>query len=197
LYINGSSDYTKYLPNTEYKVTATSQIENIGFYIEDSSAVANGTITTNVAKLNVNNDSIESKLNALENFGDYVPSGIVDGYVLTRPTVNGSFLGNSGVTTGATNRIRTELIAIKEKDKIVIDNGSFEHAVGIWNGTPSASTNIRNDNRWISTVETIEATADGYIVIVFKKSDDSNILPSDFDGEIQLYNTIAYRASLG
>lgn len=116
----------------------------------------------------------------------------VAGFEHTAPVANGSFSG-SGTTTGATNRIRTGLIPIFEGEKIVIENGSLEHAIGMWEGSVSVSTIRRNDNAFISTTETITADYSGYIVIVFRKSNNGTLTPADFDGDIELYETLPYR----
>ena len=125
---------------------------------------------------------------------NYIPFAITDGYIETSPITNGSFISASGPNTGASNRIRTDLIPFVANDKIVIDSGSMQYAVGMWNGTPSVSTNTRNDQTWLSGTETIIPDYNGYIVIVFRNASGIDIFPSDFDGIIKLYNTLAYRA---
>ena len=119
---------------------------------------------------------------------------IADGYLLGSVVSNGSFFSDGRLSDNQLTKIRTDFIAFKANDKIIINNGSFEHIVGIWNGIPATNTNKRNDGTWISVNETIVPDYDGYMVVVFKKSDNSNITIDDFDGEILLYQTIGYRA---
>lgn len=125
---------------------------------------------------------------------DYIPHAIIDGYIEASPVANGSFTGAGGPNIGASNRIRTDLIPFVANDKIVIDSGSMQYAVGMWNGTPSTATKTRNDSSFLSGTETIIPDYNGYIVIVFKNTSDIDIIPSDFDGSIDVYNTLAYRA---
>lgn len=118
---------------------------------------------------------------------------IIDGWINGRVVSNGSFRAN-GEFTESTNRIRTDLIPFRAYDKITIKNGALQHAVGMWEGNPSAATIRRNDSAFVSTDETIIPDYDGFIVIAFRKSDNSNISFDDFDGKILLYQTIGYRA---
>lgn len=196
-YINGTSDYKEYLPNTEYVFTASSAVSSVGFYVDSTFSVSSGTISASLYEVFENPNSIQAKadyaVNALAEIKDYVPSGIADGYVIGKVVANGSFRG-AGTFTSDENRIRTAMIAIQPGDKLVIENGSFLHACGIWEGEPSTQTIRRNDNSFIATNETIVSDYSGYIVIAFKKADNSNITPSEFDGAIKLYNTFAYRA---
>lgn len=121
-------------------------------------------------------------------------NSIVDGWINGRVVANGSLYSDGRLSTNVANRIRTDFIQFRAYDKITIINGSFQHGVGMWNGIPSSATNKRNDSTFITTDETIVPDYDGYMVIVFKKSDNSNISYSDFDGKILLYQTIGYRA---
>lgn len=123
----------------------------------------------------------------------YLMDSIIDGWFYGSVVVNGSFLSNGTLTTNIQNRIRTDFIPFKAYDKIHIENGSFEHAVCMWNGTPSSATNTRNDGTWEQD-ETIVPDYDGFICIVFRKSTDANVTIKDFDGQIQLYQTVGYRA---
>lgn len=133
--------------------------------------------------------SIEAQLST---YNDYIPHGITDGYIYGHVIENGSF-NASGLTYNVTNRIRTGFVEFKSGDKIVINNGGLRHSCGMWEGTPSESTIKRNDSVWNNDQETIIAEYDGYIVIVFSKSDNSNLTPSDFDGNLKYYNTYAHR----
>lgn len=123
-----------------------------------------------------------------------IVASVVEGYILGSVVSNGTFYGDGRLSTDQMNRIRTNFIQFKAYDKITIKNGSLQHVVGMWNGIPSVSTNKRNDNAWNGAEETIIPDYDGYIAIVFRKSDNSNITIDDFDGEILLYQTIGYRA---
>lgn len=116
------------------------------------------------------------------------------GYYSITDLVGGSF-NATGTLTIKTDRLReNDFIHIKKGDKIVIDNGSLLHAVGAWDGTPSSSTIVRNDNSFSSSNETIVSTLDdGYYIIVFKNSSGTTISPSDFDGSINVYSNEIYR----
>lgn len=113
-------------------------------------------------------------------------NALMNGFYAKEVVENGSFAA-SGITSGATNRIRTALIPFKTGQKLVIENGSLQHACGIWNGTPSTNTNTRNDSSFSSMSETIEFAYDGYIVVVFRKPDNSALTVADFDGSVKLY----------
>lgn len=197
-YLNGSSNYQPYLPNTEYVQRTSGAVTTIAFYVESGYAVADGEISFQLYEVFENPESIEARvdsaLSAVDDFSDYVPTGIADGYVVGHVVANGSFRVIGELITGIANRIRTSMIPIRTGDKIVIENGGFQHACGMWEGEPSTQTIRRNDNSFIATNETIISDYSGYIVIVFKKADNSNITPSEFDGAIKLYNTFAYRA---
>lgn len=137
----------------------------------------------------------EEKIAEIDSDLEDITDGYSHGYVYGTVVANGSFTA-TGVSTGISYRIRTDLIPVKLGDKIVIENGSFEHAIGMWDGTPSWSTLKRNDNSFSATTEEVTVPYDGFIVIVFRKSGNPDIIPSDFDGRIYLYNTIAYRESV-
>lgn len=200
LYVNDTSDYAKYLTNKEYFITLDQDTTRIGIYVESSWVVGDGIIECVVNKITRNTNSVEAKaddaLETSQECAKYIPHGITDGYTYGSVVENGSFLARGTLSTGIENRIRTTLIPFKTGDKIVINNGTFVHGCGMWEGEPSASTIKRNDQSFISNGETITPDYDGYIVIVFKKSDDSNIVPTDYDGSILLYNTLAYRNSV-
>lgn len=194
LYINGSSDYSAHLPNIEYRIKATSNITDIGFFADTPQVIGNGDVTLKGSIVYENENSIEAKADeAYVAVKQYVPHSIMDGYVFSEVVANGSFSSGSGPTSSVANRIRTDLIYFKKGDKFVIDGGTFQHAVGMWEGTVSLANVRRNDSSFSGDDETIEATYDGCIVIVFRKSDNSNISPSDFDGEIDFYSTLAWR----
>lgn len=122
---------------------------------------------------------------------------INDGYYTLEQLFNGTFSNqmgdNSILTYFLSNRIRTELITIHAGDAIVINNGSFQHACGIWEGTFTKDAIKRNDFEWIDTTETIEVAYDGYLVVVFRKSTNESIVPASFDGSIKVYPNVFNR----
>lgn len=119
---------------------------------------------------------------------DELQSLLQYGYDSIPVVANGSFSAAGGVTTGTENKIRTDLIPFSAGDRFVIENGTFEHACGSWEGSVSQS-NIRiNDGAFISITDTITFDYSGYLVVVFKKHDNSNIEPSAFDGLIKKYD---------
>ena len=99
---------------------------------------------------------------------------------------NGSF-GAAGLTYGNTNRIRTALIPFTAGTRIVISNGSLSHACGMWKNEVTSANNVRNDDAFITTDETIVPSYDGYIAVVFRNSSNTALIPSDFDGCIKIY----------
>lgn len=110
---------------------------------------------------------------------------------------NGSF-STSGLTTGVGNRIRTDLIQFTSGCTIEITNGTgFRHSCGMWEGSVSSANIKRNDSQWNTSNETVTTTFDGYMVVVFSKTDNSNVTPSQFTGNIKGYisqvskNTVA------
>lgn len=119
-----------------------------------------------------------------------VKSIVEHGYYNIAPTVNGGH-STGGGTTGNSKRLRTNLIPVKIGDKIIIKNGSLKHACGAWRESVSIANNVRNDGAFSTLEETIVSDMNGYYIIVFAKSDATqDISPSDFDGEIQLYNSL-------
>lgn len=114
-------------------------------------------------------------------------SAIQTGYNEYVAVANGSFSSSTGPTTGPSNRIRTDLLSFRKGDKITIENGTLQHGCGMWSGTVSSATCVRNDGSFITTDEEITPDYDGFIVVVFRKSDNSNITPSVFDGSVKLY----------
>ena len=144
--------------------------------------------------LSVNN-AVDKNTADIATFKDYVPKGITDGYVFGSVVANGIIL-SSGVEADRSNRIRTALIPFLSNDKIIIENGTLQHGCIMWNGEPSVSTVKRNDDSFSANTEIITPDYNGYIVIVFRKSDNSDLTINDFDGAIKLYNTLAYRNSV-
>lgn len=120
-----------------------------------------------------------------EEFND-LKSDLRLGYRVKNVTTNGSFTA-SGLTTGGTNRIRTDLISFSVGDKITIDSGSLQHACGMWQGSVSAANIQRNDNAFLANPETITATYNGYLVVVFRNSSNADLSPTDFDGSVKAY----------
>lgn len=123
-------------------------------------------------------------------------SDVAVGYSEILPIANGSYHA-SGETTSATNRIRTDFIKIYAGSKITIENGTMQHACGVWacdsKSEISAQTNVRNDNSWITTDEEITFQYDGFIIIIFRVSTDVDISVDDFDGEITYTRNLALR----
>lgn len=157
-----------------------------------SEAISQSEQPSKISAYAINENSIEANENRIS---AYIPHGITDGYIIDKYTVNGSFTA-SGLNTGSDTRIRTNLIPFNANDKIVINAGTLLYAVGMWSGTPSVQTNKRSDSQWHTNGETIIPDYDGYIVVAFRNENSSNITPDDFDGELDLYNTFAYRASV-
>ena len=123
-------------------------------------------------------------------------SEIDNEYINNPPTSQGGFSSNGVLNTTNPRRIRTEMIPVQIGDKIVIDNGSLKHSCGAWNGTPSSSTNVRNDLSWITEDETIVSEINGFYVVQFAKIDDTQYLtPAEFDGYIHLFANAIYRNS--
>lgn len=115
---------------------------------------------------------------------DYDIEALLNGSYEAEVTANGSFGADGTLSTNVPNRIRTNMIQVKKGQTLVIKNGSFQHACGIWNGTPSVATNVRNDNSFSTSDEIIEFDYDAFCVVVFRNSENGSISPSDFDGEI-------------
>lgn len=106
-----------------------------------------------------------------------------NGAFLYSVTKNGSFK-KDGLTTGSANRIRTDIIPFESGDVISIKNDGLPHACGMWEGTVSSDTIRRNDDNFNASDEAIECGYSGYAVVVFKRSDNSNLSPSDFTGTV-------------
>lgn len=136
-------------------------------------------------------DSIPDDYSELSGEVNNLKSTINNGHTDANVIANGSF-SSSGLTTGATNKIRTGLIPFKAGDKIVIKNGTLQHACGMWQDSVSLANIKRNDDSFSSTTETISPGFDGFLVVVFRFSTNANLSPSDFDGEIQVYNSLIW-----
>ena len=111
-------------------------------------------------------------------------SFIESGYYNLYPLTNGSWESNS-LSENKMNRLRLQdFISVKTGNKIIIKNGSFYHAIGLWD---SSMNRYRSDNVWIKEDEELEIDKDGYAIIVFSKPSDEDISISEFDGSIELY----------
>ncbi len=188
LYLDGSSDYAGYVPNRKIPMTLAANTTEIGIYVDSAWISASGTVEFTIEKVTKNTDSVEGR-------ADREIARIVhasDGYVNGAVVANGSFRSAGTLTFDDAARIRTDFIRFKKGDKIVVENGSYTHQIGMWQGMPSAYTIKRNDSVDVSIDETIIPEYDGTVVITFAKSGDSDIFPSEFDGEIRLYNTLAW-----
>lgn len=192
-YVNGSSDYSTKNSNEQYKLTLNQEVSSFAFYTYGSDVVGSGAVKLVIKEVTRNDNSIETKAEQALDSTQKIIGETNDYATYANVVVNGSFIGSGNLSTGVSNRIRTELIAFKANDKIVINSGSLEHACGMWKGTPSLATNTRNDNAFSIAAESIIPDYDGYIVIVFKYQNNADLTPIDFDGSILLYNTIAYR----
>lgn len=142
-----------------------------------------------VSTVSENSASSVSVATPIKSTLDALKAEIGNGYTLHPVTTNGGF-GASGVTTGAANRIRTELIPFSAGDVIVIESGTLQHACGMWQSSVSSANSKRNDTAFIAAGETISPDYDGFIVVAFKKSDNSNLSPSAFDGSVKKYPSL-------
>jgi UDP-2,3-diacylglucosamine pyrophosphatase LpxH len=139
-------------------------------------------------------EDISSINSTIQSYPDYIPSGLTDGYTVGHVVSNGTF-NAQGALLNNSARIRTAFIPFKAGDMISITNGTLMHGCGMWQGSISFSTIKRNDQSWVTHDEEITPDYDGYIIIVFKNENGTDLSVSDFDGEIRLYNTLAYRVS--
>lgn len=122
-------------------------------------------------------------------FALYVATGIQDikdavknGAMEYADIVQGSF--SSSGTTESTTRIRTSPIRISVGDEISINPNTLEYAVGIWDGYIASSKNIRNDSSFLGGGETIVSTVNGYLIVAFRKPNNSTISVSDYTGKV-------------
>lgn len=99
---------------------------------------------------------------------------------------NGGF-GSKGLTYKTSDRIRTALIPFSARTRIVIENGSLQHACGMWQDVVDSSHIKRNDGSFNAKDETIVTAYSGYLVVVFRNSSNESISPSDYDGTIKVY----------
>lgn len=109
--------------------------------------------------------------------------------------VNGTYL-SSGELQYVANRVRlNRFLPVKVGDVIAIKNGSYQHSVGIWRGTPSVSTIVRSDNSWVTKDEEITITVNGYFMVAFSDPENmsSPISLTDFDATVSIANTLAYK----
>ena len=123
-------------------------------------------------------------------------SNVLKNYIKTYPVVaRATYSANTGGLEdgSSTTIIRTDNIPVKKGDLITIHNGSLQHAVGMWKTTISSNTCIRNDTTWVMDGETILIENDGFVCIIFSIPDDGSkeILLSDFDGEVKIYNQMS------
>lgn len=137
-------------------------------------------------------DYYDRMADALEEISTMLPSIIKNGYTHKIVNRNGS-TNSSGQATYYKNRIMTRFIRFRKNEKIEINNGSFHHAIVIWEGEANAykhSENVRRfDSSFSSSNETIIFDYNGYICIVFRRPDNGETTPADFDGYVRLYNT--------
>lgn len=138
-------------------------------------------------------DYYDRMADALEEISTVLPSTIRNGYTNKIVNRNGSTT-SSGQVINYKNRLMTKFIWFRKNEKIIINNGSFYHAAVIWEGSATDSykhsENVRRfDSSFSSSNETITFDYNGYICIVFRRPDNGETTPADFDGYVRLYNT--------
>ena len=201
------------ITDTDYKLlyvmsasaTATNLLVNIeqdGYFISNVFSDRTYALTYNhyfnssVYHALATKESVETLATSVESSITDINSILKNGYYLIPAVTNATFT-NAGITTSFNSkRIRTDLISVKIGDEIYIHNGSLSHAVGAWNGEPSSATNIRNDSTFTTVDEKIISSVNGYYVVVFAKRDTTqDISPQDYDGTVELYDTLIGRES--
>ena len=138
-------------------------------------------------------NAIGAEQTAREQADADLKSDLIDGSHDAIACYNGNFTANAIAHSGYPNRLITPTISFKSGDKITIANGTMQHVVGMWQGSVSSANNKRNDSVWISTGETITPNYDGIMVVVFRKSDNSNITVADYDGTVAIYNALTWK----
>lgn len=117
-----------------------------------------------------------------------VKSDIKNGFLSYVPVEQGSF-ASTGKDGSASNRIRTDYIYFNAGDKIEIKSPTLRYGVGMWTLPISSANCVRNDGNWQTVGELIEPNFNGCLIIVFSKTDNSDLTPSDFVGSIRNYNS--------
>ena len=122
---------------------------------------------------------------------------LIDGYRCVSKWANGSWNDNPPRLNNTNTRIRPdEFVSVVKGDSFIIRNGShYKHAVGIWKGTISSATTVRNDNQFNVNDEVVTIEDDGFFIVAFADSENTSLVlnPDLFDGSIMI-STYARRA---
>ena len=101
----------------------------------------------------------------------------------------GSVSSSDGSETSATNRIRTDFIPVSSGDLIVMGT-ALNYVVRVYNSSKSFTGSIPSSG-WTSNYHS-SVTADGYVRIVMKKSDDADFTVGEMDGAVFGINNVPY-----
>ena len=114
------------------------------------------------------------------------------GYTYTGKIVQGTYT-NSGILNKLTTRVRMErLLPVSAGTVITIDPGSLNKAYVVWKGS-AATNNVVKTTSFTAGIENVEIADDGYFIVAFAYPDNRDIVPSDFDGSITVFDSLPYR----
>lgn len=112
-------------------------------------------------------------------------SALTTGYDEITELVNGNYNRDGSTTTGQANRIRTNLIPFSAGQSIIINCGTLRYSFTMWEGTPSEASVKTHYTEALTNNIVLNPNYNGNIIIIFSKTDNGNLTPSDFDGDIK------------
>lgn len=136
--------------------------------------------------------SIERKYDALSEQQNECAEMIETGGYTYRKIAQGSY-NNSGVLTYYATRVRMErFLPVSAGTMITIDPGSLNKAYTVWKDSV-AIDNVVKTTSFTAGIENVEIADDGYFIVAFAYPDNRDIVPSDFDGSITVFDSLPYR----
>lgn len=117
--------------------------------------------------------------------GEYI-NKIINGYYELKKIniVQGSYNGQGAVTTNTTRIRNIGYISVHKGERIYFKGGV--NTEQMLYGTFDTNKTFIRDSSWISDEQYIDIDSDGYIICAFRKSDNSNIAPSDYDANLRI-----------
>lgn len=119
---------------------------------------------------------------------------VEDGYFICQEFANGGFEEGRGIRPSTQRLYCTKEISVNSADRVLVNSGDNTQVA--LNVVDSAKLHTLQASGWIADEAEFVVNQDGYLIVLARLSDNSEISPSDYDSSVEVYNSYAYRLSL-
>lgn len=159
---------------TEISIYANVDVERVGLY---GTSLTSGTVRIEATVHHTMGDSQTL---------DYISPLVFDGENGSVVNLLNQACGTSGIGAYNSTRLSTVPIYFAAGAEITIKRRNMQYCCLLWENEIKADNIKRNDDWKTLTEETIKPTFNGYCVFMLRKSNNADIVPSDFTGNISV-----------